>query len=208
VTARRGAWTLWAVAAALTAAAIVVYLLDVSVSTDERDRLPLAALPALVSAILGFSTVGALIAVRLPGNVIGWLFLLLGAALALVFLASGYADYTLLAEPAAWPGGEWAVWMLSWAFLGPLVTAPTLLFLLFPTGRAQSRRWAALAWITLATAGLATAGVALRPGAIDYDPPVAVQPAHVSLWLQAAVTVPERSADRLGPSTTVKEDGR
>jgi hypothetical protein len=169
---RRGTWALWGAAAALTAAAVVVYLLDVSVSTAERDRLPLGALPALVAAILGFATVGALVAVRLPRNPIGWLFLALGALLGLVFLASGYADYTLLAEPGAWPAGEWAVWLLSWSFLVPLVTAPTLLFLLFPTGRAQSRRWAALVWVTLGAAALATAGVALRPGPIDYDPPV------------------------------------
>ncbi len=172
MSARRAAWALWAVAAALTAAAVVIYLLDVSVSTEDRERLPLGALPALVAAILGFSTVGALIAVRLPRNPIGWLFLVLGAALALVFVASGYADYTLLAHPGAWPAGDWAVWLLSWSFLAPLVTAPTLLFLLFPTGRAQSRRWAALVWVALGAAVLATIGVALRPGPIDYDPPV------------------------------------
>jgi len=172
VSPRRAAWGLWAAAAALTAAAGVIYLLDASISTADRDRLPLGALPALVTAILGFATVGALIAVRLPRNPIGWLFLVLGAALAAVFAASGYADYTLVAEPGAWPAGEWAVWFLSWAFLGPLVTAPTLLFLLFPTGRAQSRRWAVLVWVAAGAAGLATVGVALRPGPIDYDPPV------------------------------------
>jgi len=172
MSARRAAWALWAVAGALTAAAVVIYLLDVSVSTEDRERLPLGALPALVAAILGFSTVGALIAVRLPRNPIGWLFLVLGAALALVFVASGYADYTLLANPGALPAGEWSVWLLSWSFLAPLVTAPTLLFLLFPTGRAQSRRWAVLVWVALGAAALATIGVALRPGPIDYDPPV------------------------------------
>jgi hypothetical protein len=173
VSARRAAWSLWAVAAALAAAAVVIYLLDVSVSTEDRDRLPLGALPAVVAAVLGFATVGALIAVRLPRNPIGWLFLVLGAMLAAVFMASGYADYTLLAEPGAWPAGEWAVWFLSWAFLAPLVTAPTLLFLLFPTGRAQSRRWAVLVWVAAGAAGLAAVGGALRPSPLDYDPPVA-----------------------------------
>jgi hypothetical protein len=172
VAVKRLAWALWAVAAALTAAAIVVYLLDVNVSTEDRDRLPLGALPALVAAILGFATVGALIAVRLPRNPIGWLFLVLGALLGLDFLASGYADYALLANPGAWPAGDWAVWLLSWSFLAPLVTAPTLLFLLFPTGRAQSRPWAVLVWVALGASALACLGVALRPGAIDYDPPV------------------------------------
>ena len=92
MTARRGAWALWGAAAAFTAAAVIVYLLDVSVSTQDRDRLPLGALPALVAAILGFATVGALVAVRLPRNPIGWLFLALGALLGIAFLASGYAD--------------------------------------------------------------------------------------------------------------------
>ena len=173
MSARRAAWILWAAAAALTVAAVVIYLLDVSVSTEDRERLPLGALPAVVAAVLGCATVGALIAVQLPRNPIGWLFLALGAMLAAVFVASGYADYTQLAEPGAWPGGEWAVWFLSWAFLAPLVIAPTLLFLLFPTGRAQSRRWAVLVWVAAGAAGLATVGVALRPGPIDYVPPVA-----------------------------------
>jgi hypothetical protein len=172
VTARRGAWALWGVASALTAAAVVVYLLDVSVSTEDRDRLPLGALPALVAAILGFSTVGALVAVRLPRSPIGWLFLLLGAALSTVFFASGYADYALLADPGAWPGGEWAVWVLSWAYLLPLVSVPTLVFLLFPTGRAQSRAWAWVVRLSCAATLLAVTGIAFRPGPIDYEPPV------------------------------------
>jgi hypothetical protein len=173
VTARRGAWALWGVASALTAAAVVVYLLDVSVSTEDRDRLPLGALPALVAAILGFSTVGALVAVRLPRSPIGWLFLSLGGALSTVFLASGYADYTLLAEPGEWPAGDWAVWVLSWAYLLPLVSVPTLLFLLFPTGRAQSRQWTWAVRASCAATLLAVTGIALRPGPMDYEPPVA-----------------------------------
>ena len=173
MSARRVAWSLWALAAALAAVAVLIYLLDVSVSTKDRERLPLGALPAVVAAVLGFATVGALIAIRLPRNPIGWLFLVLGAMLAAVFVASGYADYTLLAEPGAWPAGEWAVWVLSWAFLVPLVSVPTLLFLLFPTGRAQSRRWAVLVWVSAGAAGVATVGVALQPGPIDYEPPVA-----------------------------------
>jgi hypothetical protein len=172
VSARGGAWTLWGVTAALTAATVVVYLLDVSVGAEDRDRVPLGALPALVATILGFSTVGALVAVRLPRHPIGWLFQFLGVVLATAFLASGYADYTLLADPGAWPAGEWAVWVLSWAYLLPLVSVPTLLFLLFPTGRPQSPRWAWAVRLTCAAALLAVVGNALRPGPIDYDPPV------------------------------------
>ena len=157
----------------LSAAAVAIFVLDVSVPTDGRDRLPLGALPPLVLAILGFSTVGVLVAVRQPRNPIGWLLLLLGAFLATVFLASGYADYALVAEPGAWPGGEWAVWVLSWAYLLPLVSIPTLVFLLFPTGSPQSRRWTWVVRLSCAATLLAVTGIALRPGPIDYEPPVA-----------------------------------
>jgi hypothetical protein len=173
VNARRAAWTLWAVATMLVLAGVVIYLLDVSVTTEDRDRLPLGGLPPVVAAVFGLATLGALVAVRLPGNPIGWLLTGQGVLLAAAFFASGYADYALLADPGALPGGQWAVWFLSWSFLLPLVSGPTLLFLLFPTGRAQSHGWRWVVWVAVAAAGVAVAGLAFQPGELDYEPPVA-----------------------------------
>jgi hypothetical protein len=173
VTARRGAWALWAGAAALTAVAVGLYLLDVSVSTEDRDRLPLGALPAVVACVLACATVGALIASRLPRHPIGWLFSALGVTLAAVFALSGWADYALITKRGTAAGGDLAVWTLSWLFLVPLVTVPTLLFLLFPTGRPLSRGWGRLVWLATGAALVSLAGIAFRPGPIGYEPPVA-----------------------------------
>ena len=173
MTARRKARALWVAAVVLTAAAVGLYLLDVSVSTEDRDRLPLGALPAVVACVLACATVGALIAVRLPRHPVGWLFLGLGVTLAAVFALSGWADYALVAKRGSAAGGAAAAWMLSWLFLVPLVTAPTLLFLLFPTGRPLSRRWGVLVWLAAGAALVSMLGIAFRPGEIAYDPPVA-----------------------------------
>jgi hypothetical protein len=173
VTVRRAAWGLWAVAAVLVAAAVAFYVLGISVSSAGRERLPLGALPVVIAAALGLATLGVLVAVRFPANPIGWLFSVQGVLLAAAFMASGYADYALIADPGAVPGGEWAVWFLSWAFLLPLVSGPTLLFLLFPTGRAQSRGWRRVVWVAVCAVALAVLGLAFQPGAIEYEPPVA-----------------------------------
>ena len=173
MTARRQAWALWLVAAMLAAVAVGLYLLDVSVSTEDRDRLPLGALPAVVACVLACATVGALIVVRLPRHPVGWLFLGLGVTLAAVFALSGWADYALITKRGSAAGGAAAVWMLSWLFLVPLVTAPTLLFLLFPTGRPLSRRWGVLLRLAAGAALVSMLGIAFRPGDLAYDPPVA-----------------------------------
>ena len=172
MSARRTALALWLLTALLAAAAVALYVLDTSASTEDRDRLPLGVLPALTATLLACATVGSTVATRFPRNPIGWLFAALGVALAAVFLLSGWADYALITKRGSVPGGEFAAWALAWSYLIPLVTVPTLLFLLFPTGRALSRGWGRLVWVASGAAAVAALGIALRPGAIPYEPPV------------------------------------
>jgi hypothetical protein len=70
-----------------------------------------------VVAATGFSTVGAVIASRIPpDNSIGWLFCMVGLLFAVTHFTAEYAIYTLLAAPGSLlPAGEAAAWLTSWS---------------------------------------------------------------------------------------------
>jgi signal transduction histidine kinase len=113
---------------------------------------------------------GALIAVRRPGNRIVIPLIANAALLALSGLAEAYAQYSLLADPGALPGGEWAVlWVdKSW----PLLFAPLVaIAFLFPDGKLPSPRWRPLAWVAGAT--FAGALVAAAFGSEPFTDPFA-----------------------------------
>jgi hypothetical protein len=121
-------------------------------------------------AVLGlvFGATGALVASRLPGNLIGWIF----CALALLFESSGLADAYVAYEGetgAVLPGRIWVAWTSQW-FLN--VSSPALIilcFLLFPTGRLPSARWRSLVWVIAGVAAVYAASAALAPGGLpDY----------------------------------------
>ncbi|MGH2465110.1 MAG: hypothetical protein ACRDGI_06585, partial [Candidatus Limnocylindrales bacterium] len=87
------------------------------------------------------ATVGAILVVRLPGHVIGWILAGGGLAIAVTEMALGVADYGLNAHPGSVPGAIWFAW------LGQLMWAPEvaclfiLLPLFYPSGRLPSGRW-------------------------------------------------------------------
>ena len=117
----------------------------------------------LVSVI--FTSVGALVAVRMPENRIGWLFCFFGVAIGAQLLAWQYADVGLNSASGRLPGDAWAA-----GFPGEFVSALFgLSLLLFPDGRLPSRRWwPVLAMLTAAMVALLAANI-LRPG--PYEPP-------------------------------------
>jgi len=163
-TATRLAWSLWALSVALAASAVSLFALTRSVQIGDvrRDVALVAAL-----SFLAYSTVGALIVSRLPGNRIGWLFLVAGLSAELLSAAQGYAAYALLVEPGSLPGGVWAAWLRSWGGVLSYPLAATFLLLLFPTGRLPSRRWQPVAWLAGASLFLAAVGGAFAPGDVS-----------------------------------------
>ena len=96
-----------------------------------------------------FSTIGVLVIRRRSENRIGWLFLAIGVIEALNAALNHYAIVGLTAREEL-PGAIWAAWFAYWS-VSFVVPAGLFLMLLivFPNGRAVSRRWA---W--LAVAGL------------------------------------------------------
>ena len=97
------AWALWGLT--LVALALVGWLNQLLVGAGRPDLAVISSdLSAYVLATLSATTVGALLASRRPRHPVGWLLLGLGLPVAVSGVATGYANYGLMARPAA-PGG-------------------------------------------------------------------------------------------------------
>jgi signal transduction histidine kinase len=98
---------------------------------------------AAVTLIVGFATVGALLAWKRPANPIGWLLSATGLCYACAVMGG-----VLLQFPGDRTWGNWLGWLF---FLG--IGFVVFVLLLFPTGSLPSRRWRPVAWA--AGAGMA-----------------------------------------------------
>ena len=123
------------------------------------------------SLAVPFCVVGALIAVRHPGNAIGWLFLAVAFSVGFAEAAQAHAEVWVHRGGNDTLGNAAALYAdLSWI---PFILVPaTFLLLLFPDGRLLSRWWRPVAWC----AALGIAGVfvmtALTPGRLQDFPQV------------------------------------
>ena len=121
-----------------------------------------ASANAIGSVLFGaFAAVGLLIALRQPGNAVGWLLLLIAIAFAGVETGEAY-----VAEPSN-PGRLLVAWLAS--VLGNLWSTLAVVFLplLFPHGRLPSSRWRPVLWIGAADLVIGGLGSALKPGPLE-----------------------------------------
>jgi hypothetical protein len=103
----------------------------------------------IVLTFLAYATVGTLILLRQPRNLVGWLV----GAVGFFPLLNALPDVVLRYAPN-WQVAEVALWYGNWYFVAAMGTLPVL-FLLFPDGHPASRRWR---WpVRLALIGLAAA---------------------------------------------------
>jgi len=116
--------------------------------------------------ILVFSTTGALVASRIPGNPIGWLLCLSALTFAVGGVCEEISEQAVqngwdnpAVTTAAWVGTF--VWMLG---VGPVAT---FLLLLFPDGQLPSPRWRPVAWVAGASLAVTFGSLALAPGRIE-----------------------------------------
>ena len=158
----RTPWVLWTVAMVLLAATLTLTILNRTLSKDAYF-----ALVAMVM-ILGYSTVGAVLASRSPRNPIGWLMIAVGLLFAVTGFTSEYIVYTYETEPGSLPFGPVTA-LISNATWLPMFTAVILLVLLFPSGRVPGPRWRHLPRVILGLSALAFVGVSLFPGELDLD---------------------------------------
>src|SRR5262245_19654071 len=158
------AWAMWLVAFGCCAGGLLVTLAIV------RPLTPAVLAEGAVYAfffVLGFATVGLVLALRRPGNPIGWLYSGAGLAWAYTIPVAPWVDELVrehrplpfVAQVVAATGN------LSWA---PAITlGVTLPALLLPNGHLRSRRW----WLVVVTSVVGAALVVLTgpltPGPLE-----------------------------------------
>ena len=158
------AWALWLVTFGCCAAGLAVTLaiyrpLTLAVLVE-------GALYAFFF-VLGFATVGLVLALRRPGNPIGWLYGAAGLAWAYTIPLGPWVDQ-LLSEHRPLPflaQLNVALSEFGWApAIGLGVTLPALLL---PNGHLRSRRWRLVVVTSVTGFVLATVGGALAPGPLE-----------------------------------------
>jgi hypothetical protein len=146
------AWSLCLLCVALAGACLIFSLLN----GHTLYEMVLTGIPTtviLLTQMVSFSVVGALIASHRPENPIGWLFC---AALFYGIEIAGeeYAIYALLTYPGSLPLGAELAWLTEWIWAPGFGIILVFLPLLFPDGHPPSRRWRGVAWLGGLSIGL------------------------------------------------------
>jgi hypothetical protein len=166
MSARVATWLAWSTCAlSLVLTALSLLLLSLNFS---HPGVPIWAywVPNTLISV-GFSTVGAVIAPRLPpNNPIGWVFCAIGLLIGVTHFSAQYAIYTLLAVPGSLPAGEAVAWILTWVWI-PGLGLSIFQFLLFPDGRLPSPRWRWFAWLSLLLILVGMIWQAFAPGLVQ-----------------------------------------
>jgi hypothetical protein len=158
------AWALWLVTFGCCAAGLLVTLAVYRPLT--LGVLIEGALYAFFF-VLGFATVGLVLALRRPGNPIGWLYGAAGLAWAYTVPLAPWVDQ-LLREGRPLPFTAQLVLAsadLSWA--PAIALGVTLPALLLPNGHLRSRRWRVVVATSVTGAALATLAGPLTPGPLE-----------------------------------------
>jgi hypothetical protein len=132
---------------------------------------------------VAFGGVGALVALRVPGNRIGALLVAIGFWAAAIAFSAEYAVYGLTVAPGSVPFALAASWLATWVWVPFAGLSTTFLVLVFPDGRLLSPRWRPVAWLAAVAIAVTSAAMALLPGPINnvptLDNPLGVSPSAV-----------------------------
>jgi signal transduction histidine kinase len=153
---RRVTATAWVLVTAVSLAGAVLTVLASGDLVTSDTISNFAAAPAAVL----YATLGTLI-VRRAGNVIGWLLLGEGAALAIMAAASAYAVLGIT-HPGTLPAPELVGLLAEWSVV-PVFAVLGFMLLLFPSGTLPSPRWRPFAGLALLATALALAGFVVHP---------------------------------------------
>jgi signal transduction histidine kinase len=157
---RIGIWLAIAVGAALVVEALWLGTLNETFSGDPFTLL-------IVLSVVTYMVTGAILAIRVPHNPIGWLFLVIALGLLFGGGTAEYATYTVQTNPGALPGGDWAAWINNWTFV--IAGLIPIVLILFPTGRPPSRRWRWVLWAIGATLVVLIVSAMVRPIPIELN---------------------------------------
>lgn len=159
-------WSMATVAVVVSLAGVVLRLTYATTTGDMAGVLSHVALNPFLT--IAYAIVGALVAARHPRNVIGWLFLAIGATYALNIGAAAAGDLTaILAGQRQLVRLPLVRWLDNWFWM-PGVFLPTVfVFLLFPDGRLLSSRWRPVLWAAALGLGMTMLALALHPGPVE-----------------------------------------
>jgi hypothetical protein len=152
------AWSVCLLCVALAAGSLLLASLNGCTLGEiffEEGLITLAILTAT------FCVVGALIASHRPGNSIGWIFCAAALCQGLSNFGFEYATYGLLTRPGSLPLAAETSWLAQWIWAPGLGLILVFVPLLFPDGRAPSRRWRPVAWLGGLSVGLASVSSAI-----------------------------------------------
>jgi hypothetical protein len=116
---------------------------------------------------IGFTGVGAIVALRRPANAIGWLLLAAGFISALGAFGLEYGVYAIVGRAIALPGGFFGAWLGSWTWVLFITGILPFVLLLFPDGRLLSARWRPVGWAAVLNVLVTAAFMAFKPGALQ-----------------------------------------
>ena len=119
---------------------------------------------------LVFTISGYVIATRVPGNAIGWIFLAVGVSATLGMVASSYADYWVDTGVGASQVGQAAAVYASNSWVPFVLVPATFVLLLFPNGHLLSPRWRPVAWLAGLSMSSAFVAGLLTPGPLEDYP--------------------------------------
>jgi len=123
----------------------------------------------VIVLVSGFSTLGRLIVTR-AGNVLGWVFLVMGGALALGLPGEGYVVVAFREPYVPSLPGTGIAGVTASLFPPVMALAIPMLFLLFPTGAPPTPRWRWVSRAWLVGSLLCLVWLLFRPGVIYAEP--------------------------------------
>jgi hypothetical protein len=158
------AWGLWLVTFGCCAAGLLVTL---AIYRPLTLRVLVEGAVFAFFFVLGFATVGLVLALRRPANPIGWLYEAAGLAWAYTIPLSPWVEQLLREHRPLPPVAQVAVASsdLSWA--AAITLGITLPALLLPDGRLRSRRWRLVVASCVTGAVLVTVAGPLVPGPLE-----------------------------------------
>jgi signal transduction histidine kinase len=154
----------WVVITALSLAAAVLTIL----AWSDLNLSDAVGILGCASAAVFYATLGALV-VRRAGNVIGWMLLGIGTALAIMALGSAYAVLGVR-HPGTLPAPKLVGLLAEWSFV-PSFTGVSFALMLFPTGRLPSPRWRPFAGLGLLATALTMIGFVVHPRLVALPAP-------------------------------------
>jgi signal transduction histidine kinase len=172
------AWPLFGVVLALEVIGLVFAFLsqDVRVRSDWGTG-TILGLIALTLPFVCSAAVGAFLASKLPRNLIGWLFILVGLGFALTIAGAGYGVYGYLVRDPALPGAEIGPWFGLWGWILSIAIPVGFIPMLFPDGRITRARapYFIVATVFLVASVLASMFQVYQLAEIDRPNPFALE---------------------------------